>query len=1843
MAVDSRIVEMKFNYQQFETGVKSVLGALDRLAEKLHLKGASKGMDEVHASTKKLNFSPIMASVDSVTGRFTALGVAGVAALATIANQAVLTGQRMIKSVTTEPIMGGLREYETKLGSIQTILANTSASGATLKDVNSTLNELNKYSDQTIYNFGEMAKNIGTFTAAGVGLETATSSIKGIANLAALSGSSSQQASTAMYQLSQAISAGKVSLMDWNSVVNAGMGGAIFQRSLAETAVAMGKLPKSALKLEGAMKNVKINGQSFRESISAENGGPTWLTSDVLTTALGNFTGDLKEADLVAQGFTKSQAQAIMAQAKTAKEAATVVKSGSQLMGTLKEAAESGWSQSWEIILGDFEEAKKLWTGVNNVFGGMINASAEARNKLLQDWKDLGGRTLLITGIQNAFEALMAVVKPLKDAFRAIFPAKTGADLVVMTLAFVRFTESLKIGGETAQNLRRTFAGVFAIFSILGQIVGALFGQFKRLFGGVSEGAGGILSFTAGIGMWLVALDKALKKGDVFNVLFQKLGDILAVPLKLLQAVARAIGSLFSGFDAGAGDKIGAAADTIGKRFQPLFTLGAKIQDFFAKVASKLGSFGDEIAVAIAAVGDAIANIFAGENFDRALDLLNTGLLGGILLMLKKFMSGDIFNLGGGGGGGLLDSIRDSFDGLTDALKTMQASVKADILLKIAAAVGILAASLVILSTIDPERLAISLGAVAVGFALLTGALVVLTKTLGLMGSLKLPFIAAGLIGLAAALLLMSISLKIIASMTWEEMLRGLAGMAGMLILLTAASIPLAANAGGMMRAGAAMILLGTAMNIMAVALKLFATISWGEMVRGLTTMAGTLVVLAVGMRLMPKNMVMQAVALNILAVALSAMAGALKLFTLFSLGDAAGGLVVLAGSLVVLAAGLHMMPKNMLLQSVALVAVGVALNLLAVAIKSMGGMSWGEIAKGLVTLAGSLIILAVGLAAMTGSLAGAAALVVATAALAVLVPILIVLGNLSWQTIVTGLGALAGIFVVLGAAGFILAPVVPVILALAASMLLIGAGMALAGAGVLAFATALGIAAAVGAAIISVLAGILKVFVAAIPGALEAFGKGIVAFAKVIAGAGKEFFGAISTVLKSMIDAIAANAPRIIKSFFDILNGFIKSIAENAPKIIKGVADFLVGFLNAIAQNAPRVVAAFVNMLVGVINAIAFSLPRFVTAGANLIIMFLRGVAQNIGRVVTAAVNVVLSFMAALAKEIPRLADSGAKLIISFIDGLTRAINNNSAALGAAGGRLAVAIVEGMVRGLGAGIGQITNAARNLAKSALDAAKNFLGIASPSKEFTKVGEFTVQGFVKGLMGGKEEILKTWTTMRELLATAMNGSRDDIAKLKKKMTELKKSRAEDDASVIATQKALSATRKQNAADMDVLQAKLAKLQSARKVDSAAVLAAQNAISKARKGDEAEIARLEKKLVSLNAARKADTAAILETNNALVQAQKELAKSSGAYAEVNKNLIDERHKLEGLADEYEKIGEQLKTASDTLDAARKTRDDFYASLQQKYGDLPQLTGETKLQEYMADLEKKVQDTNEFSIAVQKLRDLGLNDESYKEILEKGIDALPFVNELLIGGKSAVDEVNLLTRRLEVEAGNLGRHASAALYQAGVDSAQGVVQGIQSQRSAVVRQMEALAEAMLKAIKDKLGIKSPSKEMALLGGYSAKGMAAGLKEGSRFVETAAADVGDLAVMAMNESLQGLTQILAADIDVNPVVAPVLDLTDFRKEAGQMGSILKSQKISVDAAYSSAKIASAEYRMNQDAALEIEEPDVEVPAPVTYIQNNMSPKALPPADIYRGTKSQLSIARRKGERVNARSTRS
>lgn len=412
--IDERVVSMQFDNAQFERNVQQSMSTLDKLKQKLHLPGAVKGLNDVNAAAKNVNLSPIGAAAETVGLKFNAMYTMADQALRNITNSVINSAKRMVKAVTIDPIKTGFSEYETQINATQTILANVGHKGKTLEDVNNALEELNKYADQTIYNFTEMTKNIGLFTNAGVGLDESVAAIKGFSNAAAMAGTDSTSASRAMYQLSQAMSSGQVRLMDWKSLETANITGERFQETLKMTARAHGIAIDDMITKHG----------SFRETLSED-----WLTADLMAEALNHYTlstETMTEAEIKANrerlkslGYTDDQIDKLFELGTEATNAATKVKTFSQLWDVIKESAQSGWSKTWKLIIGDFEEAKNLLTPIANAITGFIDKMSNARNNFIES---VLGRNFIKTAdkVWDAFKPIAKTVDGVKDAVKGV-------------------------------------------------------------------------------------------------------------------------------------------------------------------------------------------------------------------------------------------------------------------------------------------------------------------------------------------------------------------------------------------------------------------------------------------------------------------------------------------------------------------------------------------------------------------------------------------------------------------------------------------------------------------------------------------------------------------------------------------------------------------------------------------------------------------------------------------------------------------------------------------------------------------------------------------------------------------------------------------------------------------------------------------------------------------------------------------------------------------------------------------------------------------------------------------------------------------------------------------------------------------------------------------------------------------------------------------------------------------------------------------------------------------------------------------------------------------------------
>ena len=1118
--IDSRVAEMRFDNRNFERNVATSMSTLDKLKEKLKLKDVATGLENITSAANKVTFSHIGNETDTVGVKFSAMQVAATTALVNLTNTAIQAGTSIANSLISAA-KSGFQEYETQINAVQTILANTSSKGTTLEQVNNALDELNHYADMTIYNFTEMTRNIGTFTAAGVDLDTSVAAIKGIANLAAVSGSTSQQASTAMYQLSQALAAGTVKLQDWNSVVNAGMGGQVFQDALKETARVHGIAIDQMIKDEG----------SFRETLQKG-----WLSSEILTETLSKFTGDLTEEQLTSMGYTAEQAQEIMKLGQTANDAATKVKTFTQLIDTLKEANQSGWTQTWEILIGDFEEAKSLWTSVSDQLGNMIQQSADARNNLLQGWKDSGGRTMIIDSVKNVFEGLVTILNSVKEAFTDVFPPITVEQLVKVTEKIKSLSEKFKISEEQANKLKSVFKGVFSILGIGVTIIKNVVSAIVQLFSHFTGLGDSVLNVSSSVGEWISKLHNSIKETNIFG---------------------NAINTVI-GFVGGAIDRVKEFVSVLSDKID---IHGFKdIVDVLKNIWNMTSGVRASLANTIQGIGNAFKDAFHNGDIKSFLDIVNGGLLATVIVKIKKFISGiaDSFD----NSTSIIDHIKSIFGTVKDSLESLQKSVKADTLKKIAIAIGVLAASLLVLSMIDPKRLTSALVAITVLFGELMGAMAIFEKIAGKSkGALKSVGV---MIAMSTSVLILASALKKISDLEWNQLAIGLTGILGLMAIVVSAAIAMG-KYGKKLKSGAAqMVIMATALKILASVCGELSQYSWLELGKGLSGISGMLLAFAGFQFLMkqikPTKLLRSATSLVIIGAALEIFADVCSKFGQMQWPDLGKAGAAIAGILAI-CAGFELlsgMSKKTLRSATSLVIIGAALEIFADVCSKFGQMQWPDLGKAGAAIAGILAICAGFelLSGMSGNiLASSAALVIMATALNLMVPVLQSLGSMSVDEIVKGIVSIAATMAIIGVAGYALEPVAPVILAISGAVALLGVACLAAGAGVMAFATAFSIlstAGAVGAA------AFVEALSVTITGILELI---------------PSMVGVIAEAIEGICNAIILSAPAIGQAFKALLLEAINICVECIPALADGIFKIIVGVLETVKTYSPKIV----------------------------------------------------------------------------------------------------------------------------------------------------------------------------------------------------------------------------------------------------------------------------------------------------------------------------------------------------------------------------------------------------------------------------------------------------------------------------------------------------------------------------------------------------------------------------------------------------------------------------------------------------------------------------------------------
>jgi tape measure domain-containing protein len=1415
-AVDDRVVRMQFENEEFQKRLSTTLQSLNKLSDSLRLEGSEKGFKNAAAAADGFDVSHMSSALDHISGKFSAMGAIGFSVIQNLTASALSFAKKIGEDVLGPILSGGKSRAE----NIEQAKFQFRGLGI---DVEKGMASALAAVKGTSYGLDQAAKIAAQFGASGIAAgDQMTSALRGIAGAAAMTGSNFAEIGDIF---TSAAGAGKVGNQELNQFATRGL----------NAAAAVGKvMGKTEAQIHQMATDGQLDFKTFAAAMDKAFGAHATQANETYSGSLANVHAAMSR--LGAVFFTPRLEQQ------------------RDLFNALTPVIDNVTSAITPLI-NTVTALGRIST--DKLIGGLKGLDLTPLKNAIPD---------ISKALRNIFDAFTQILGIGKKAFREIFPPGATSFLKDFSGLLLQVSESLTLNGKTADKVKRIFAGVFAVFDIVGHVLKEVIIVIASFISEFRGTGGGVVDLGAKFGDLMVRLDDFLIKGGALHRFFvhillainpisdvlKKVSDAvsaftytlrtgktedegtkierLALSFRhLLQVITKdvkeAVAGIksfvytlrtgltedegttiehvalairnFFGIFTGAGKEAGKDADVVlgrvHSRFDNLKNLLERLSPVIDGVRKVLGAIFGAIGNWLAELGHNIVAALKPGDFNAAVDAVNVGLLGGILLLLKRFLDGtskiDLT-------GGLFNKAKKSLDVFTEKMKAVQTELKAKALMEIAGAVAILTGSILVLSLIDSAALAKSMTALAVGFAQLVGAMKLLdTIASDASGATRLAILAGAMILMASAALILSGAVAVLGNLGVDTLAKGLTGLSVGLGLMVGAIEILQGTGPGVLLASLAMVGMATAMTIMAGAVALFGQMSWGEMVKGLLGLGLALGVIVGTMTAMPiASLLAAGLAMIPLATGLVILAGAVKLFATMSGGELIKGFVALDLLLGSIAATMTGMPVTLPITAAGLVLVAIALDLMVPAVKMMASINLGSLVKGLVGIAALMGILAVSVNLMSGAVGGALALLIVSHSLSVLVEVLKTLSALSWGDLVKGLVAIAGVLGVLGLAALVLEPVIPALMGLGVAMALIGGGFALFGVGALLVAKALQAMAEMGVGAVKALIEGIELFLKEIPMFSSILVGSLLKSAGDVLNASQLMLNILTVLLVQVLDTVIKLSPKIAEALvaiitnalilirakfpdvmvtaylllitllntirehmsevtqvaIDIVINFAETLTANVQRLTDAAVNLLLAFLGAIGARVDDIQAAALNLILsfiaGMVNnvfriidfavstviviaqTIANESGRLLRAGGDALIQFVQGVASNIYRVTSQAVDVAIAFVDAIGNEAVRFARGAADALIHFLNGLADAIREKSAELRKAGVNIADAIIDGVTGGLADKAEAIPKKIGGIFGKAINVAKDVVDSHSPSRVFMQIARDMIAG-----------------------------------------------------------------------------------------------------------------------------------------------------------------------------------------------------------------------------------------------------------------------------------------------------------------------------------------------------------------------------------------------------------------------------------------------------------------------------------------------------------------------------------
>lgn len=1271
--VDERVVSMKFENEQFESGIKQSEQSVHSFNDSLNNLGKGQALNG------------IAVNVAAISDRFSALGIIGKRVLENLTDSAMAFISKTAHTVTDSIVQGGIRRamnIESAHFMLQGLMQDEAKVQAIMNDAMESVTD-------TAYGYDVAAKAASMFAASG--LEAGTQlqqALRGVAGTAATTNSAYEDISSIFTTIA---GKGKVMTNELNMFAYRGLNAAVTIRDFLN-GVNDGSIEASD-SMKEAVKTITKGAQVTEESLREDLVPKSKISFEIFAAAMDNAFGDhAKKANETVTGAF-ANIKAALGRIGADFVSPLIVQNGPlvQVLNALRERindVKAALQPMAEVFVSTVSTiAGAVTKYLQNLDVSKIAAPIEGiANKIrdvvtfIQSLGKLGALKNLSEAFMFTFRGIGKIIGEFKESFTSVFSGPTLYGVTKFAEGFKKLAAAfnVKIVQHLSQ-IKDVFSGLFSVLHIFGQAIGAVAKAFGSMASFVAPAGASILEFAAYLGRGITALDQFISKNKIFENFFSNIGKVIEPAAEKIKSTIgsivdaiKGLGSVDDGTADGfsaLGEKLNGASEGFTTFFNAIKTVGNAALSTVGRILSGLGAgllgFLHNISLT-----DAVVTYFLSKT------ALN------IKYLMYKLQP--LNNIG--------DKIMGILGNTKTALVGFTRDIKAKALMHIAAAIALLAVALIGISSLDPTRLATSLLGIGAIMAELHGFMLGFTKIAGkLKGFVS---VATSLMAFGIALLMIVGAMKVLASMSWEGIAKGLVGMAGALTAI-AGAMQLMPSGAKMLAIGPSMIAVAAAMLIMSGALKVMGSMSIDSIGRSLLVLGGALAELAVGLHAMNGTLGGSA-ALVVAAAALMLLAPALKILGTMDANAITQSLIALAGALMVLSVAATAMKgstASMAGVAASLGVLGASLMLLGPALKVLGTMSWESIAKGLATIAGALLELGVAGKLLSGTapqmMLVAASLGVLGAALLIFVPGLAALGKLSVGTIVKGLVALAGTFAVLGIAGAVLGPLIPVMLGLSVAIGIFGAAVLAVGAGVALFGAGLTALAGLTAPALENIGNAIKSVISIIPELATSVAQGIVNVLQVLAANAPAVISAIITLLSELISQLATLVPQIAEVGLQMIIGLLTAIRDHIQEVVELGMEIITGFLRGIADHIEEVVDAGLDIVLGVIQGIAENAGQIATEAGHLVAEFIRGLGVAAKDIISAGADFVRNLGQGIRDHISAIGECVGDIVSGFIEGVS-----------AAGERIRTAGKDAIIKfiyGLGDCVIEIANAATDV------------------------------------------------------------------------------------------------------------------------------------------------------------------------------------------------------------------------------------------------------------------------------------------------------------------------------------------------------------------------------------------------------------------------------------------------------------------------------------------------------------------------------------------------------------------